>query len=387
MTKVTVSGRTSAILVATTLALVLLAVGAGPAGATFPGANGKIVFSDRTRMGEARTSTVKPDGSRLAELTDLAGSQAFASGPDWSPDGTRIAFATERDGNGEIYTVTPNGTGLTNLSNYPAEDDVYPSWSPDGTRIAFSGLDPDSFVGGIYTMDADGSEQRRLTKPTTGSDYRPAWSPDGTRIAFDSSRYYDDRLDDDASLYIMNSDGTGQTILMNGPELEQNPSWQPIPRCTVTGTPGNDRLRGTVGEDVICGLAGNDTLSGWDGDDILIGGKGDDAIYGGTDNDTLNGGPGTDTASYLGAATAVEASLTTDFATGQGSDVFVGVEDLTGTASGDTLEGSNKANVLEGLGGNDVLKVRDGRDNDTADGGTGSDACLRDPGDTARSCS
>ncbi len=109
-------------------------------------------------------------------------------------------------------------------------------------------------------------------------------------------------------------------------------------------------------------------------------------MYGGADNDTLNGGPGTDTASYLGVATAVVASLTTNFATGQGSDVFVGIEDLIGTASGDTLEGSNRANVLEGLGGDDVLKVRDGRDNDTVDGGAGSDTCQRDPEDTARRC-
>ena len=88
----------------------------------------------------------------------------------------------------------------------------------------------------------------------------------------------------------------------------------------------------------------------------------------------------------MGAAATVEASLTTNFATGQGSDVFVGIEDLAGTAFEDTLEGSSRANVLEGLGGNDVLKVRDGIGNDTANGGSGSDTCQRDPGDTVRSC-
>lgn len=473
--KVPVTVRTSAILVATTLALVsmLLAVGAGPAGAAFPGANGKIAFGDRTELGEARISTVNPDGSGVTELTDLAGSKAFANGPVWSPDGTRlafwslrdgnvdvfvmgadgfgvrrltndpgydidpswspdgtkiafasnrhgnaeiyamnadgsgvrrltndpardagpgwspdgtkIAFDSERDGNGEIYSISPVGTGLTNLTNYP-EDDVGPSWSPDGTRIAFSSLEPGDALAGIYTMNADGSGQGRLTNPTTGSDYAPAWSPDGTKIAFGSSRDYDDRLDNNPSLYVMDSDGAGQTVLMNGPELEGNPDWQPVPRCTVTGTQGNDKLRGTAGKDVICGLAGNDALSGWEGDDILIGGKGDDTLYGGADNDTLNGGPGTDAASYTGATAVVEASLTTNFATGQGSDVFVGIEDLAGMPFGDTLEGSNYANVLEGLGGNDVLKVRDGRNNDTANGGTGSDICQRDPGDTVRSC-
>ena len=84
----------------------------------------------------------------------------------------------------------------------------------------------------------------------------------------------------------------------------------------------------------------------------------------------------------MGATAAVEASPS-----GQGSDVFVGIEDLAGTPFGDTLEGSSRANVLEGLGGNDVPKVRgDSRDNDTANGGTGSDTCQRDPRDTLRSC-
>lgn len=109
-------------------------------------------------------------------------------------------------------------------------------------------------------------------------------------------------------------------------------------------------------------------------------------VYGGSANDILNGGPGTDTASYTGATSAVRASITTNFATGEGSDVFVGIENLTGTALADTLEGSNTANVLKGLGGGDVLKVRDGRGDDTVDGGAGSDICQRDAGDTARSC-
>ena len=284
MTKVPVIVRTSAVGVATTLALVLmLAVGAGPAGAAFPGANGKIAFGDRTEIGEARISTVNPDGGGLTELTDLAdlaGSQAFANGPVWSPDGTRLAFWSLRDGNAEIYSISPVGTGLTNLTNFP-EDGVGPSWSPDGSRIAFTSLESGDALAGIYTMNADGSGQRRLTNPTTGSDYSPAWSPDGTKLAFGSVRDYDDSLDNNPSLYVMNSDGTGQTVLMDGPELEENPNWQPIPRCTVTGTQGNDKLRGTAAKDVICGLAGNDAISGWDGNDILIGGKGDDTLYGG----------------------------------------------------------------------------------------------------------
>ena len=477
MTTFSIVFRTLTIFAATTLALglLMLALGKDPAGATFPGTNGKIAFSTRTETGEARISTVNPDGSGLTDLTDLAGSRAFASGPvwspdgtrlafwslrdenvdifvmhadgsglrrlttdqaadvdpswspdgtkiafvsarpgnaeiytmnadgsgvrrltnnpardaspDWSPDGARIAFDTERDGNSEIYVVAPNGTGLTNLTNYP-EDDIYPSWSPDGTRIAFSGFESGNAFAGIYTMNANGSEQIRLTNPATGSDYRPAWSPDGTKIAFDSLRDDDPTVDDEATLYVMNPDGTGQTILTNVPGLEQNPGWQPNPRCTIVGTPGNDRLPGTAGKDVICGIGGHDTLIGAGGNDILVGAGGDDTLIGGPANDQLNGGSGVDAASYPGT-TPVKADLTTGFATvgAASADALTSIEDLSGSSAGDTLVGSTPTgNVLKGLGGEDVLKVRDGRGDDTADGGMGSDICQRDAGDTARSC-
>ena len=67
------------------------------------------------------------------------------------------------------------------------------------------------------------------------------------------------------------------------------------PACTITGTPGPDKLRGTAGNDVICGLGGNDTLYGLGGSDILRGGPGNDLLNGGVGNDTLYGGHGNDT--------------------------------------------------------------------------------------------
>jgi hypothetical protein len=87
--------------------------------------------------------------------------------------------------------------------------------------------------------------------------------------------------------------------------------------CTVTGTPGDDRLRGTDGDDVICALAGDDTIDGRGGDDALfgdagpdrmVGGTGDDTLYGGEGGDRLDGGPGTDVLSGGPGADALEAS-------------------------------------------------------------------------------
>jgi Tol biopolymer transport system component len=87
--------------------------------------------------------------------------------------GSRIAFFSDRDENGEIYVMNADGSNQQCLTNHPAGDSI-PSWSPDGSRIAFfSWRDGNSE---IYVMDADGSNQQRLTS-NTARDGEPSWSP------------------------------------------------------------------------------------------------------------------------------------------------------------------------------------------------------------------
>ena len=69
----------------------------------------------------------------VGNLTNNAANDYF---PSWSPDGTKIAFGTDRDGNYEIYVMNVDGSNLINLTNNAATD-YYPSWSPEGTKIAF----------------------------------------------------------------------------------------------------------------------------------------------------------------------------------------------------------------------------------------------------------
>ena len=97
---------------------------------------------------------------------------------------------------------------------------------------------------------------------------------------------------------------------------------------------------------------------------------------------------GTDTASYSASLTAVTASLATNFSTGEGSDTFLGVENLLGSSKADTLTGSAANNKLTGGGGADTLKGEDGDDtvnskdgvngNDSLDGGGGTDTKVTD---------
>ena len=94
--------------------------------------------------------------------------------PIWSPDGTRIAFMSTRDGNPEIYTMNRDGTNVRRLTNNPAIDDS-PTWSPTGTQIAFVSGRTGSSSPEVWIMEADGLGQRQLTHE--GYADRPTWSP------------------------------------------------------------------------------------------------------------------------------------------------------------------------------------------------------------------
>jgi len=179
----------------------------------------RIVFvSDRN--GNNEIYTMNTDGSDVARL-NFNSDQDFH--PNWSPDGRRIVFYTNRDGNGEIYTMNVDGSNQTRLTDHPAADDM-PTWSPDGSKIAFASSRDGNWE--IYIMNTDGSNQTRLTDHPDG-DIWPSWSPDGSKIIFVSNR------DKNQEIYTMNPDGSEQTRLIEEPSREAYPSWSPDGRKIV----------------------------------------------------------------------------------------------------------------------------------------------------------
>jgi hypothetical protein len=221
----------------------------------------KIAF-ESTRSGQQGSNNwndkeiyiMNPNGS--GSIDRLTQNTAYDGMPDWSPDGAKIAFVSERDGNSEIYVMESDGSNPMRLTSATANDiapawspsgdkiafqsdatgtyqiyimeangsncaqlTVYggcnPSWSPDGSKIAFEANDE------IYTMDSiNGGNLQRLTNNTCWDNY-PVWSPDGQKILFTSFQ------DGNTEIYVMNADGSQQINLSQSQDTDNHPSWSP----------------------------------------------------------------------------------------------------------------------------------------------------------------
>lgn len=132
---------------------------------------------------------------------------------------TQIAFASNRDGDYEIFVMNADGTNVRQLTFNNVNDDK-PSWSKDGTRIAWESEVDGDFE--IYVMNNDGTGQTQLTNNAV-NDYGPAWNPDGSKIAFHSDE------DGDVEIFVMNSDGTNrQQVTNNGAgATDRSATWSP----------------------------------------------------------------------------------------------------------------------------------------------------------------
>ena len=137
--------------------------------------------------------------------------------PDWSPDGTKIAFVTGRDGGvSQIYVMDADGKNLIRLTDGPRHK-WGPDWSPDGGKIAFTVQPAVIREPHIAVMDADGRNRERLEDRAS----EPSWSPDGGEIAFVSTR------DGDPEIYMIGADGQGLERVTHDLASQQRPAFSP----------------------------------------------------------------------------------------------------------------------------------------------------------------
>jgi len=135
--------------------------------------------------------------AEAAPITNL--SSPTLSSPSWAPDGRTLVFISGEDGDPDVWTINRDGSGLRKVTSNTYQETT-PSFSPDGTRIIFaSEMDSPGFPE-IYEFDLTTNRATRLTDEG-GSNYAPAYSPDGSQIVFVSTQ------GGDGDLYVMDADG------------------------------------------------------------------------------------------------------------------------------------------------------------------------------------
>jgi Tol biopolymer transport system component len=249
-------------------------------------------FSDRPQAFGLYTMSADTGGSESFIVPTTAGNNS----PSWFPDGSKLAYSNST----ELWVTDPNGSSPTQLTT-GARVAFGVSVSPDGSKIAFTSERDNNFE--IYVADADGTDQVNITNSPGSDDRLPDWGVPGTGGAQNGTEE-DDELTGSSSADTVSA-GAGDDVVstLGGPDV-------------VFGEEGSDQLNGGAGNDKLYGdfgpgsssavrrgrlrlqqdpAPGDDVLKGGGANDLAVGGPGGDKLIGGPGIDRMKGGPGTDT--------------------------------------------------------------------------------------------
>jgi TolB protein len=167
-------------------------------------------------FGDAQDTEIYAVPARGGRPVDLTNDPGTDVAPAWSPDGKRIAFASDRGRAAHdlrLWVMNADGTNPKPLGDLAGS---VPNWAPDGKRLVFLGE-----RGGIFVVRADGTGLRRVVANDRAEG--PAWSPDGRRIAFVISSE-----DFGGEIFVVNADGRGLRRLTRDGYDDHSPDWQPV---------------------------------------------------------------------------------------------------------------------------------------------------------------
>ena len=208
----------------------------------------RLAFARATTRGDRYTTEIvvrELDGSEVVVVRQrLDRRLTSVAAPEWSPDGGGVLYSEFRIGRRFYFQASIRSAPLAGGPTRPLIRRAHsPAFSPDGTRIAFisiadrngetCGSDECAYNGELYVADADGTNPTRLTN-SQGDDAAPAWAPDGSRIAFNSNRNFPE-AEAAHELYSVEPDGDCLTWLTNGTATSAGPAWRP---GTTTTDPG-----------------------------------------------------------------------------------------------------------------------------------------------------
>ncbi len=188
----------------------------------------KIAFARYNLVGGADIFVLNATGKGLVKVSGPSVSERIVNThPTWARDGS-IVFASNRDGNFDLYRVGAAATdGIVRMTKTDAPiQNMYPDYSIDGKMLVFSrssALSATPATASLFTMQAiPGAAAMKLTKAITGlGDRAAAWSPDNRQIAF-----YSDRAGNN-DIYVINRDGSSLTRLTSSTASELEPTWSP----------------------------------------------------------------------------------------------------------------------------------------------------------------
>jgi Tol biopolymer transport system component len=194
----------------------------------------RIAFcSGRTGGGELEIWTMNADGTDETQLTHLNG---FATFPDFSPTGHRVAFGFRAEptaGSFDIWEVRRTGRHPRPLTDDPNTDDAFAAYSPDGRWIVFVRAPLGQQLGQLWIMDRNGRRERQLTFDQPLKWQVPDWRPDGEQIAYQAG------LD----VWVIDPDGGGQRNITNTPQVQEyGPVWSPDGRRMAYMNPVDRRV-------------------------------------------------------------------------------------------------------------------------------------------------
>jgi len=182
---------------------------------------GRVLFTRKSLPWSTNTSEIWMLNLDADSLTQLTHNNAVDWIPDWSPDGSRVTFTSDREGNYDLWVMEADGSKQESWITLDAWDD-YPRWSPDGKWLAFASTGETEGEWNSEIFVASSNANLRRVTFNTGADEWPSWSPDGRRLACSSDR------DGDMDIYVFSAaDGSGIVNWTADTAYNEQPAWSP----------------------------------------------------------------------------------------------------------------------------------------------------------------